>query len=309
MESALSWVAAAACLAAFSGTVRAGNCAVIIGPTYPGGDPFDDTIAQTRANAMAASLNQWGNWAGGVTTLTGGVTCAQITTAIGNCAATLVPGDIFLLIYHGHGSYVSDAEMVPPAADTCDETIWPNQDCTDDAITAALAGINPNVRKFVILASCYSGGFWNGNDPAGDKESLTTKLFLAGCAECECLPEPSVFVNNLLAKLDPAGWPGQNTVTFQEFVNAVTAGATGAVVNSRRWSPQGPLPKCPCSTDNVQGLYDFSFSPRVQLTAPFDTSGIFLDLTTVPAMPVWGLGVLGVLVVSAGLFWLSRRGG
>jgi len=255
------------------------NQAIIIGPTYPGGPAFDDVIAQTRANQMSQSLSKWGNWnAANIQTLTGGVTCANITAAINTAAGNLQANDIFLLIYHGHGSFLNDVEVVPPARDNCDESIWPNQHCLDDAITASLGAIPAGVSKFIILACCYSGGFWNGNDPPGDLERLTKICLLAGCSECQCLPEPSVFVNNLLQRLDPGGWPGQNSVTFQGFIDSIRTGATGSTVNSNRWGT--PLPKCPCTEpDSVFRLYDFDWQADVSVDTGFKVYDVFLRVT------------------------------
>lgn len=271
----LSSLLGIACTAA-----QAANKAVVVGPTYPGGPAFDDTIAQERADQMAASLEKWGNWKNNVNKLTGNVTCANIATAIANAGAGMQAGDIFLFIYHGHGSYVLDNETVPPAADTCDETIWPNQDCLDDDLQAALAGLPNGVRKLVILASCYGGGFWNGQDE-GDLEKLTQICLLTGADECSCLPEPSTFVDNLLARLDPTGWPGQDSVTFQEFLDAVTAGAAGSAVNQNRWVD---LPKCPCEEpDPIHELCDFDYYAYFERTLDFDTLETALVKDTQPA--------------------------
>ncbi len=259
-----------------SGGATAANRAVVIGPSYPGGPAFDDTIASDRADQIADSLEQWGNWAGNVNRLTGAVTCQNIYDAIAAAAAQHQPGDIFLLIYHGHGSYVANGETVPPAADTCDETIYPSTNCLDDAVKAALAGIPAGVRKMVVLASCYSGGFWNGQD-AGDLERLTEICLLSGADECSCLPEPSTFVDNLLAKVAPAGWPNQNSVTFQQFIDAVMNGAAGSAVNQNRWNT---LPKCPCEEpDPVYELCDFDFAAAFDTTGDIDLRSVLLEQT------------------------------
>jgi hypothetical protein len=291
----------------------AANKAVIIGPTYPGGDSFDDTIAQTRANQIAASVKKWGNWdAGDVSALTGGVTCAQITGAITGAAAGMQADDIFLLIYHGHGSYANDFETVGPALDTCDESIWPSAHCFDDAVTTALGTLPATVRKFVVLASCYSGGFWNGTDPPGDFENLTKIGLLAAVSECECLPEApggggSPFVNNLLARTDPAGWPGKGTVTFQEFIDAVMAGAAGSAFNSNRW--QDELPKCPCEEpDPIQGTSDFDYNPEYQFDTQFDGGTLIFISPNIPVLSPGGVVVFGVLLSGAIYFTLRRRG-
>lgn len=287
----------------------AANKAVIIGPTYPGGLPFDDTIAQTRANQIAASIKKWGNWdAGNVGSLTGGVTCAQITGAITAAAAGMVADDIFLLIYHGHGSYDSDLETVGPALDTCDESIWPSAHCFDDAVTTALGTLPATVRKFVVLASCYSGGFWNGTDPPGDLENLTKIGLLAAVSECECLTEPSTFVDNLLARTDPAGWPGKGTVTFQEFIDAVMAGAAGSAFNSNRWAD--PLPKCPCSVpDPIGSTSDFDYNPEFKFAGSFDPDTVIFVNPLIPALSPGGVLVFGVLLSGAMYFALRRRRG
>jgi hypothetical protein len=269
-------------------TALAANKAVIIGPTYPGGDPFDDTIAQTRANQISGSIKKWGNWdADDVNTLTGGVTCAQISGAITGAAAGMQADDIFLLVYHGHGSYLNDLESVGPAADTCDESLWPTQHCLDDAVTTSLGTLPAAVRKFVVLASCYSGGFWNGTDPPGDLENLTKIGLLAGAGECQCLPEPSAFVNNLLARTDPAGWPGKGAVTFQEFIDAVMAGAAGSAFNSNRWAP---LPKCPCEEpDTIGQTSDFDHVPEFQTDGSFDPDTVIFIATLLPSVSHLGL--------------------
>lgn len=263
------------------------NRAIIIGPNYPGGRPFDDTIAKERAEQMSQSLAQWANWdPANINTLFGDVNCAQIYAAISAAAAELQTGDIFLLIYHGHGSHLIDVENVLlGAANTCDETILPfaegalRDHCTDDAINTALEAIPAVVPKFIILASCHSGGFWHGHDPPGDLENTVRICLLAGCGEDEGLPEPeggSTFVNNLLDRLDRSGWPNQNIVTFQEFIDAVMDGAAGSAVNSNHWGI--PLPKCP-NEPNVFDKYDFDFHAKFYADGVFSHNGIFLRKT------------------------------
>ncbi len=321
----------------------AANKAVIVGPTYPGGAAFDDTIANTRANAIGASLAKWSNWnAGDISVLPGNANCNAITAAIAAAGPGMVAGDCFLFIYHGHGSFVTDDE-VAPAADTCDESIWPSAHCLDDAVATSLAGLPAGVRKFVILASCYSGGFWNGSDPPGDLETVGNTCLLAGCSECQCLPEPSAFVNNLLAKIDPAGWPGGGNVTFAQFINAVMAGANGSVVNGQRWGTT--LPKCPCEEpDPVEELCDFDFDAEYQLdelfyltedflvnelgaccaddgtcteTTEADCDGTWLGLGTdcdpnpcaqppIPTVSEWGLIIMTLLLLTAGTIIFGR---
>lgn len=99
---------------------------------------------------------------------TGEATRDGVSGAIKSAAATLGPGDMFLVTYSGHGGQVRDVDG--DEKDGSDDT-WCLYDAQflDDELTVLLAGFAPGVRVLVVSDSCHSGTMLKGEHdaPAG----------------------------------------------------------------------------------------------------------------------------------------------
>lgn len=84
-------------------------------------------------------------------------TSTNVLSAIGQIAAVLEAGDIFLLTYAGHGSQMPNTNS-DPELDSQDET-WCLYDrqLLDDEIEAALAAFRAGVNVVLLSDSCHSG--------------------------------------------------------------------------------------------------------------------------------------------------------
>ena len=96
---------------------------------------------------------------GGYTTrimLTQAATRANVSAAIREAARNLVPGDIFLISYAGHGGQVPDVNGDEP--DGADETwcLFDGQ-LIDDELLQLWSGFAAGVRVLVFSDSCHSG--------------------------------------------------------------------------------------------------------------------------------------------------------
>ena len=191
--------------------------AVLAGIDYPEKWERWHTDAQDLRTAMLT----WDNWKpGNINLLGAGATAAQINNAL--AGQNVGPNDFFLFFYSGHGSYtqVQLDESVPPAIDECDETIAPiGGQKRDDDITDKLraANFDPAATKLVVLDSCFSGGFWNGQDtiflPLGDLERVPQTTLLASVPEDEYSPANSAFARALIAGATKGagGWAPADT--------------------------------------------------------------------------------------------------
>jgi hypothetical protein len=97
--------------------------------------------------------------------LTQSATADAVLRAIKNVAAELLPGDLFVLTYSGHGAQVPDASRdelrrgdSDAEIDVMDET-WCLYDrmLIDDELYAAWGEFRAGVRIFVLSDSCHSG--------------------------------------------------------------------------------------------------------------------------------------------------------
>jgi peptidoglycan hydrolase-like protein with peptidoglycan-binding domain len=106
------------------------------------------------ANAMTALAQSQGFSA--TTLLDRDGTAQNIADAVGEAAADLRTGDIFLFTYAGHGSQVPDVSG--EESDQLDET-WVAYDrqIVDDELYALWGRFQPGVRILIVSDSCHSG--------------------------------------------------------------------------------------------------------------------------------------------------------
>jgi len=238
----------------FTPSLAIGYQSVMFGGNYLGGPSFDDNLSLS-ALALAQNFDKWGNWdlsgskknidlLPGNTNATGFLNALNPYKAGG--AKAMKSGDLFVLFYFGHGSSVTDAERYP-ALNTRDETLYfPNtSQLIDDTLTAGLAGFNSGVYKLFVNISCYSGGFWNGNDlnSVGDIEKLSRSILFSSSRENQLTytgglaPRPwePIFLHNLILNISPSAWPGQRSVTIQQWYDR--SRASGSAINQSRFVP------------------------------------------------------------------------
>ena len=136
-------------------------------------------------------------------------TSQDVQTIMGKVVTQLRPGDSLLFYYAGHGftndgwpGVTNDEPPVPfgsvarlygsGESNRGDEYLWLKgggvEDISDDVLSGWLSS-DPkmaDVRKMVILDSCFAGGFWgtSGNDTdTGDLDKLSNIGLLAACGE------------------------------------------------------------------------------------------------------------------------------
>jgi uncharacterized caspase-like protein len=112
------------------------------------------------------------------------ITTSAIESAISNFK--LVDGDKLYLFFSGHGgNVVGTGEST---ATPSDEFLSLNNDpyiITDDQLSQILKKYN-GVDKWVMLDSCFAGGFWGNNkEDGGDLEQLNHIALLAASSETE----------------------------------------------------------------------------------------------------------------------------
>jgi len=127
------------------------------------GNPWDGALAACEFDAhdmQALAATQGFNTQ---LLLTQQATSGNVTTAISQAAQELLPGDILLLTYSGHGGQVPDQN--DEEEDALDET-WCLYDrqVIDDELYALWAQFKPGVRIFMLSDSCHSGSV--ARDPA-----------------------------------------------------------------------------------------------------------------------------------------------
>lgn len=89
--------------------------------------------------------------------LTKTATHANVVQAITNAAATLAPGDQFLLTYSGHGGQVPDNNG-DEHEDTMDETwVLYDRQLVDDELAGLWSRFEQGVRILMLSDSCHSG--------------------------------------------------------------------------------------------------------------------------------------------------------
>ena len=175
--------------------------AVLFAGDYPGPPAFDDHLSISR-DAFAANLATWPNWTrgagGNIVELAGNTTAQQYLDAItpytAGGAKALGNGDFFMLFYFGHGTFSANdglgnpaSESVPPAYNIWEEGLYfpDGSVISDNALTAKFKTFAPGVFKVFVNISCFSGGFWNGNNPGGigDLEQVPHTLLMASSIE------------------------------------------------------------------------------------------------------------------------------
>jgi uncharacterized repeat protein (TIGR01451 family) len=210
------------------------------------------------ATALRDVMKTWDNWKGGTINVIGaGASAPGIAGSLGG--AGIGVDDFFLFYYSGHGSYTTDEndETVPPALDKCDETLYtsgaPHQ-FWDDSARAAFDGFAAGAYKLAVLDSCYSGGFWNGEDtgplPQGDLERVSQTTLLASVPEDKISPVSSDFTHALIkgATKDATGFAPADTdkdhdITVEEWFDyAKSQVPSGLIFGHRKGSdPNVPL--------------------------------------------------------------------
>ncbi|MFI2733724.1 caspase family protein [Streptomyces sp. NPDC018711] len=92
------------------------------------------------------------------TLLTGEGTVANVTSVLRAAAARLVPGDILLFSYSGHGGQVPDATGPDDEPDALDETlVLHDRQFLDDELQQAFRAFAEGVRIVALLDCCHSG--------------------------------------------------------------------------------------------------------------------------------------------------------
>jgi RHS repeat-associated protein/uncharacterized repeat protein (TIGR01451 family) len=274
--------------------------AVLFGGDYPGPPSFDDHLSLSRA-ALANNLRTWPNWTGPGATimeLPGNTTGPQFLDAItpftAGGATPLQRGDVFILFYFGHGGFYSTdgqgnrASERPPAYNVWEEGLsFPGGSVvSDNMLTEEFKLFNPGVNKVFINISCFSGGFWNGNNPGGigDLEQVPDTLLMASSIEPLCtltggLPprtfEP-VYLHNLIANLARNGRP---TMTFAQW--HYQSWVPGTVTGFRFDDPSDPASYAiqltvdqeeALTTDDPTESDDAAMGPQPILSISYDTT-------------------------------------
>lgn len=129
----------------------------------------------------------------------------DVTDAIARLNNRMGPEDTLLVYASGHGSNLTTSmgkgEAYSGGLTYSDECIDVGFDLYDDWLTSALAGSDDpdswvigNVQKWVMLDSCYSGGFWGWDDiDEGDLENLSNIGLLAAAPEDQAAWMPGGF--------------------------------------------------------------------------------------------------------------------
>lgn len=241
------WKWCAACLAcnlvAASSAWAINFGAVMLAGNYPGGPTFDDNLQPSR-DALAASFALWPNWqrgpGGNIVELPGNTGAQGFLNAITNRGNMLGAGDLLVVFYFGHGGWRANAEN-PPALNSRDEqlVLGDNSKITDDAMAATLNGLNPGLYKLFINISCFSGGFWGGND-AGDLERVPRTILMRSSREDQLTytgglaprPNEPLYLRNLIFTA--------RTNAFRSILTWHLASAVfGSAINANRFGEQG----------------------------------------------------------------------
>ncbi|MBI4707275.1 MAG: peptidoglycan DD-metalloendopeptidase family protein [Candidatus Omnitrophica bacterium] len=119
------------------------------------------------------------------------VTDIQIRDAIISLKGNMSAGDSLFVYVGGHGGSLDPANGWPTPETTLTSTnefvaLTDNRDeiLTDDKLYSYLTGMD-DIKKFVFIDACHSGGFWGNNNPndAGDLEKLKNIAFFAAAPE------------------------------------------------------------------------------------------------------------------------------
>jgi hypothetical protein len=225
--------------------------AVLYGGNYAGGPAFDDAL-QLSAQALAANMALWGNWDWGnglnnIDVLNGFGGAGAFTAALNpyqaGGARQLQAGDFMMIFYFGHGGFAGDGSPLdvtkfnenPPALTASDEYLAfaDHSRLWDDQLVQELLDFNNGVYKLFVNISCFSGGFWGGNDE-GDLEGVPLTAMMASSPETRTTltgglgPRPwePLYLRNLIINAHPLSWIGTNFVSYQMWhARSVTAGS------------------------------------------------------------------------------------
>jgi hypothetical protein len=188
-------------LASTDSAQAARSQAVLYGGNYAGGPAFDNNL-QLSAQALAANMSLWGNWDWGaglnnIDVLGGAGGAVQFKAALdpyqAGGANQLNAGDFMLVFYFGHGGFQGDVAASvnggrvnenAPALTLNDEYLaFPDRSMLwDDEMAAEMLQFNPGVYKLFVNISCFSGGFWGGNDE-GDLETVPLMALMRSSPE------------------------------------------------------------------------------------------------------------------------------
>ncbi|MFE5594354.1 caspase family protein [Streptomyces sp. NPDC056549] len=92
------------------------------------------------------------------TLLTADGTVANVTSVLHEAAARLVPGDILLLTYSGHGGQVPDLDGPDDEPDALDETlVFYDRQFLDDEVQQTFRAFADDVRILALFDCCHSG--------------------------------------------------------------------------------------------------------------------------------------------------------
>ncbi|MDV5149558.1 caspase family protein [Streptomyces sp. SBC-4] len=85
-------------------------------------------------------------------------TVANVTSVLGEAAARLVPGDILLFTYSGHGGQVPDESGTDDEPDDLDETlVLYDRQFLDDEVQRTFRAFADDVRIVALFDCCHSG--------------------------------------------------------------------------------------------------------------------------------------------------------
>lgn len=108
----------------------------------------------TGMKSSLTSCNLWST--ASVTTLTDAqATKSAILSAISSVGSQVTSSDTFMFYYSGHGSSLSGKAYIIPV----DSTGQASSCISDTELYTYLSAINTSAKKFIVLDSCYSGGF------------------------------------------------------------------------------------------------------------------------------------------------------
>ncbi|MBX3667037.1 MAG: hypothetical protein KF778_01435 [Rhodocyclaceae bacterium] len=284
--------------------------AVMVAPNYPGGPGFDDHLDLSRA-AFAAGLSTWANWrrgpGGNIDELAGNATAADFLNAMtpyqAGGAQALQAGDLFFGFYFGHGATgpfsPGNVGEQAPALSVWDESmIFGNpSSITDDQFTAAMGAFNPGVFKFIIDISCFSGGFWNGNDVngAGDLEQVPRTILIVSSSELQSTytsgigPRPwePLLLVRMINTLFFA--PHNRNLSIAEFY--ARSAVAGAAINANRFDESTLPPGDALWSEIVSGDFDSSMLANFSLD---ELPGIGAPEPGSEALVALGLGMLAL---------------
>jgi caspase domain-containing protein/PEP-CTERM motif-containing protein len=149
---------------------------------------------------------------------------STIISDIGWLTENAMPGDLAIFCYSGHGGSTYDYshdEVTGWPRNSSDETIGRSSSwITDDRLTDAFEGMDPDVSLVAILDSCYSGGMVGGHD---DLNTLANAFVMMSSREDQVSfggSRYSRFTEQLIGGLGyglPADTSHDGTITFDEW--------------------------------------------------------------------------------------------